>query len=229
MSVPSPPLSVLEAVPAEGWRGCPLFSLENLYRAWRRCRRGKRRTHNALAFEADLETQLLALRDELVSGIYRPRPPLAFLVERPKRREVFAADFRDRVVHHVLVDHLEPGWERRFIHDSYACRVNKGTHAAVERLRQFCRQVTANGTRPAGYLQLDVQGFFVTLDRRVLWARLATHERDPAARWLMQVILNHEPTEDCRLRGHPQPSLRPCRRTRPCSGPSPAAACPSAT
>ncbi len=204
MSVPLLSRSALEAIPAEGWRGCPLFSLDNLYCAWRRCRHGKRRTHNALAFEVDLEANLLALRDELHSGTYQPRPSLAFLIERPKRREVFAADFRDRVVHHVLVGHLEPGWERRFIHDSYACRVNKGTHAAVERLRQFCRQVTANGTRPAGYLQLDVKGFFVTLDRRVLWARLAAHEHDPAVRWLIQVILNHEPAQNCRLRGHPQ-------------------------
>lgn len=224
MSVPSPPLSALEAVPAEGWRGCPLFSLDNLYRAWRRCRRGKRRTHNALAFEADLEAQLLALRDELMSGTWRPCPPLAFLVERPKRREVFAADFRDRVVHHVLVEHLEPGWERRFIHDSYACRVDKGTHAAVDRLRQFCRRATANGTRPAWYLQLDVQGFFVTLDRRILWARLAAHERDPAVRWLMQVILHHEPTEACRLRGHPRavfaalPAHKTLFRARPGCG-----------
>lgn len=224
MNVPSPPLSALEAVPAEGWRGCPLFSLDNLYRAWRRCRRGKRRTHNALAFEADLEGQLLALRDELVSGTYRPRPPLAFLVERPKRREVFAADFRDRVVHHVLVEHLEPGWERRFIHDSYACRVDKGTHAAVERLERFCRQATANGTRPAWYLQLDVQGFFINLDRRILWARLAAHECDPAVRWLIQVILNHEPTQDCRRRGHPQavfaalPAHKTLFRARPGCG-----------
>ena len=224
MNVPSPPLSALEAVPAEGWRGCPLFSLDNLYRAWRRCRRGKRRTLNALAFEADLEAHLLALRDELVGGTWRPRPPLAFLVERPKRREVFAADFRDRIVHHVLVAHLEPGWERRFIHDSYACRVHKGTHAAVDRLRQFCRQATANGTRPAWTLQLDVKGFFINLDRRVLWARLETHEHDPAVRWLIQVILHHEPTEACRLRGHPRavftalPAHKTLFRARPGCG-----------
>jgi len=73
------------------------------------------------------------------------------LVERPKRREIFAADFRDRVVHHLLVGHLEPAWERRFIHDSYACRVGKGTHAAVDRVQSFLRNVTANGTRRAWY------------------------------------------------------------------------------
>jgi retron-type reverse transcriptase len=110
------------------WPGHPLFSLESLYRAYRQCRRRKRHTHNALAFERDLEANLLTLHEALEGGTYVPRPSLAFLVTKPKPREIFAADFRDRVVHHLLVGHLEPRWERRFIHDSYACRRGKGTH-----------------------------------------------------------------------------------------------------
>ncbi len=85
------------------------------------------RTHNALAFERRLEDNLCALREELESGNYRPGEFVAFLLEKPTRREIFAADFRDRVMHHVLAGHLEPRWERRFIHDSYACRKRKGT------------------------------------------------------------------------------------------------------
>ena len=178
----------------------PLFSLDNLYRAYRQCRRRKRGTLNALAFEQDLEANLLALREELSRGAYRPRRFLAFLVTKPKRREIFAADFRDRVVHHVLVGHLEPAWERRFIHDSYACRRGKGTHQAVDRLRTFTRQVTANGTRRAWYLQLDVHGFFISLDRTVLYQRLAAHEDDPAVDWLLRRVLFHDPTAGCQLR-----------------------------
>jgi len=74
---------------------------------------------------------------------------VCFFVQRPKLREIFAADFRDRVVHHVLVGFLEGIWEPLFIHDGYACRKGKGVHAAVARLQQFMRQATANGTRPA--------------------------------------------------------------------------------
>jgi RNA-directed DNA polymerase len=135
-----PPLTEPSGGP---WPGHPLFSLESLYRAYRQCRRRKRHTHNALVFEHDLEANLLALHEALEGGTYVPRPSLAFLVTKPKPREIFAADFRDRVVHHLLVGHLEPRWERRFIHDSYACRRGKGTHKAVERLRAFTRQVTA--------------------------------------------------------------------------------------
>lgn len=198
MAAPPP---LIEPPPAAGFRGHPLFSLENLYRAYRRCRRGKRRTHNALAFERALEDNLCALREALESGSYRPGGFVAFLLEKPKRREIFAADFRDRVVHYVLAGHLEPRWERRFIHDSYACRKGKGTLNAVERLRSFVRKVTANGTRAAWYLQLDVKSFFVSVDRTILCRRLLTDEHDPAVRWLTSLVLFQAPTQKCRFRG----------------------------
>ena len=124
-----PPLAEATGGP---WPGHPLFSLASLDRAYRQCRRRKRHTHNALAFERDLEANLLALHEALEGGTHVPRPSLAFLVTKPKQREIFAADVRDRVVHHLLVGHLEPCWERRFIHDSYACRRGKGTHQARE-------------------------------------------------------------------------------------------------
>jgi hypothetical protein len=178
----------------------PLFSLENIYRAYRQCRRRKRNTHNALIFEQNLEENLIELHETLNNRSYTPKPSIAFLVEKPKRREIFAADFRDRVVHHLLVNYLEPQWERRFIYDSYACRRGKGTHKAVERLRTFTRKVTGNGTRPAQYLQLDVRGFFITLNRHILFEQLAKHEMEPAILWLIQVILFNELTKNCRLR-----------------------------
>ena len=178
----------------------PLFSLENLYRAYRQCRRRKRNTVNAMRFEQNLEENLVALHEELSAGTYRPGRSVAFLVEKPKRREIFAADFRDRVVHHVLVGYLEPKWERRFIHDSYACRTGKGTHKGVERLRSFTRKVTANNTRQAWYLQLDIAGFFIAIDRQLLYDRLMAVERDPAVRWLTCTLVFYEPTEGCILR-----------------------------
>jgi len=182
------------------FEGHPLFSMENAYRAYRQCRRHKRGTMNAMRFERNLEENIVALHDELSSGTYQPGRSIAFLIEKPKRREIFAADFRDRVVHHILVGHLEPKWERRFIHDSYACRKGKGTHAGVERLRSFARQVTANSTRVAWYLQLDVRGFFTTLDKHVLWEQIAGKERDPAVLWLARALIFHDPVNDCRLR-----------------------------
>lgn len=133
-----------------------LFSYENLYRQYLACRRHKRNTANALKFEARQEENLLELQLALESRSYSPSRSVCFFVRKPKLREVFAADFRDRVVHHVLVDALEKIWEPVFIHDSYACRKGKGVHAGVDRLQTFIRRVSANGTRPAWYLQLDM-------------------------------------------------------------------------
>lgn len=93
---------------------------------------------------------------------------ICFVAQNDKHREVFAAVFRDRVVHHLLVRHLEKTWEPIFIHDSYACRRGKGTHGAVKRLQSFLRGVTANESRRAWYAQLDVKAFFPSKDRKVL-------------------------------------------------------------
>ena len=114
--------------------GIDLYSFRALWQHYR-ARRHKRNTFNALAFEIDAEANHLALERELRMHAYRPARSICFISEGPKPREVFAADFRDRVVHHLLVSQLEKLYEPRFIHDSYACR--KGGHA--------CRQRSANG------------------------------------------------------------------------------------
>lgn len=125
------------------------------------------------------------------------------MTQRPKLREIFAADFRDHVVHHLLVDHLEQYWERVFIHDSYACRRGKGVHAAVERLQGFIRQVTANGQRRAWYLQLDVRNDFMSIDTAILWRLLEARLVDPDARWLTELLVFHDCTEGHVYTGRP--------------------------
>lgn len=180
-----------------------LFSYENLYRHYLSCRRNKRHTLNALRFEARQELELLDLRDALVSRAYRPGPSVCFVTKRPKLREIFAADFRDRVVHHLLVDYLEAYWERVFIHDSYACRRGKGVHVAVDRLQRFIRQVTANGQRRAWYLQLDVRNYFMSIDKAILWHLLEPHIADPDARWLTELLVFHDCTEGHVYTGRP--------------------------
>ncbi len=179
----------------------PLFKPEAVFTAYRRCRRRKRNTINAQRFEAGLEDQLFTLSRKLGAGTYQPGRSVVFMVNKPKRREIFAADFSDRVVHHLLVDELEPEWEKRFIYDSYACRREKGTHKAVERLQSFCRKVTNNNTRRAYYLQLDIRGFFINIDRRILFERLAAFESDPLRLDLIRRLVFHEPVENCIFKG----------------------------
>jgi|SRR5450755_4529056 RNA-directed DNA polymerase len=102
--------------------GPDVFSFAALWRNYRRCRRHKRRSANALAFELDAEANLLALQRELRERTYQQGRSVCFITQGPKPREVFAADFRDRIVHHLLVAHQERIFEPMFIHDSYACR-----------------------------------------------------------------------------------------------------------
>ncbi len=111
-----------------------VYSFRGLWRQYRRCRRNKRNTRNALAFEVDAEARLLALQQELRDHTYRPGRSICFVTGGPKPREVFAADFRDGIVHHLLVAHPERVFEPLFIHDSFACRTGKGTLAASDRL-----------------------------------------------------------------------------------------------
>jgi len=178
-----------------------LFSFENIYRHYIKCRRNKRNTHNALRFEANHELNLLQLQKELQDHSYRPARSVCFVTKRPKLREIFAADFRDRVVHHVLVDHLEQYWERVFIYDAYACRKNRGVHKGVNRLQRFMRQASGNGSRPIYYLQLDIQNFFMRIDKAILWDMLDAHIEDEDARWLTQLLVFFDCTRDPVIKG----------------------------
>jgi RNA-directed DNA polymerase len=201
-------------LPPTGRRDIALFSYENLHRHYLSCRSNKRNTINALRFEARQELNLLALREALTTRTYRPAPSVCFVTTRPKLREIFAADFADRVVHHVLVGYLERYWERVFIHDSYACRKGKGVHAAVDRLQRFIRQATANGQRRAWYLQLDIRNYFMRIDKAILWRLLAPHIADDDARWLTELLVFHDCTEGHILKCAPEEMARvPAHKT----------------
>lgn len=189
--------------------GSDVFSFEALWRQYRQCRRNKRNTINALRFELDAEANLLLLQRELRAHSYRPGRSICFITKGPKPREVFAADFRDRVVHHLLVSHQERVFEPMFIDDSYACRKGKGTLASSDRLMVFLRRATANGRRPAWALKLDVANFFPSIEKTILYQIIAHKIADPELRWLTQTLLFHDPTTDyrfqCRGRRLPGP------------------------
>ena len=180
-----------------------MFSFENLYRQYLLCRKSKRNTLNALRFEAHQEKNLLALKEELDARTYRPSRSVCFIATRPKLREIFAADFKDRIVHHILVDSLERIWEPIFIHDSYACRKGKGIHKGVVRLQQFIRKATLNGTHPAFYIQLDIKNYFMSIDKDILFSLIARKVKDEPALWLTRVLIFHDCTDNYIFRGEP--------------------------
>jgi RNA-directed DNA polymerase len=181
-----------------------LFSYRNIHRRYVDCRRNKRNTINALRFEINAEENIARLEYELKNRSYRPSRSILFAAKRPKVREIFAADFRDRVVHHILVHHLEPIWERIFIHDSYACRRDKGTHQAVVRLQSFLRKITKNGKVRAYYLQLDIKDFFTSIDKKILLGLIRKKINDPASLWLAEMTIFWDCTQSYVLRGQRQ-------------------------
>lgn len=145
--------------------------LRELYDAWRTARKGKKPSQNQLAFDSRWIDGLLELQERINSGTWEPRKSACFVATRPKAREIHAPDFADRVVHHWLVPQLEAIWEPSFIHDSFANRKGKGSHAAVQRLQDFVHQVHS-GQGGGYYLQLDIHNFFNSIHRPTLWAIL---------------------------------------------------------
>lgn len=172
---------------------------ENLWRAAIKARRGKRRRPDVEAFELRRESELIALRDELLTGSWRPGPYHFFEIHEPKRRMIAAAPYRDRVVHHALCHVLQPVLERRFIARSYSCQVGKGTTAA----RDCCRQLT---NRHRFVLKCDVRKFFPSIDHAILRDKLAAWVACPRALSLIDQVVGSFCTIDAtpgRARGLP--------------------------
>lgn len=175
-----------------------------LFQAYYDCRITKRNSASALRFEERLERNLMDLYYELLAGEYRPGRSTVFVVEHPKVREVWAADFRDRIVHHLLYNHIADRFLRRFIFDSYACIPNKGTHRAVARMEHFSRSVTQNFSKPGFVLKMDVANFFVSINRLVLDGLMAPHIPEPWWLGLARTILHRDPVPDATVAARPE-------------------------
>jgi len=159
-----------------------VWAWDNLYLAYRQARKGKRGKSPAASFEFNLEENLFQLQQELADKTYIPGPYCSFYVHEPKHRLISAAPFRDRVVHHALCQVIEPLFERRFIHDSYANREGKGTHRALDRCTHFAR-------RYRYVLPCDTRQFFPSIDHAILRRILGQAIADQDVMWLVDRIL----------------------------------------
>jgi retron-type reverse transcriptase len=184
------------------------IELHELFKAYFECRRNKRHTVNALAFEVDYEAKLIELWQQINAHTYLPGKSITFIVDKPVKREIFAADFRDRVVHHLLIGKLNPLFEKLFIYDSYACRVNKGTHFGIQRIDRFIRCCSQNNTQDCYILKLDIQGFFMSINKVILWSKLQafiqTHYQLPDKELVLELcskIIDNDPTQQCIRKG----------------------------
>lgn len=172
------------------------FLLKELWSAYDSARKGKRHTFDEHNYELNAMENTLDLRDCILRRYYEPSRGVAFIVRDPVIREIVAAPFRDRVVHHFLFNTCADWWDRRFIADSYSCRKGKGTLYGQKRLARHLRQVTAGYTIPAYAVKLDIQGYFMSLNHSKLYARVL---------WGLDQQFHHNPDidNDPDIRCHP--------------------------
>ncbi|MBR1513183.1 MAG: RNA-directed DNA polymerase [Bacteroidales bacterium] len=195
--------------------------LADLRQAYYDARRHKRNRPYQLRFEANLEQNLNELCDMLCSRTYAPLPSTCFIITEPKKREVFAAHFRDRIVHHLYYNYTHQLFERTFITDSYSCIKKRGTHYGINRLEQHIRGESQNYTVPCYVMKMDIRGYFMHINRkRLLEICVATLDKMAAHRvsrhrletwqeridmgfvkYLTEVIVMQNPIENCHMRG----------------------------
>ncbi len=195
--------------------------LNDLYKAYYDARCHKRQRAYQQRFERRADFELADLCHDLYFRHYTPRISACFTITDPKKREVFAADFRDRIVHHLYYNYTHTLYERTFVADTYSCIVGRGTHYGIRRLQQHIRSASSNYTVPCYVLKMDIRGYFMHIDRQRLLQiclesldNMATHCIDKHdvtrwcdvvdmdfVRWLTREIVMLDPLSDCRRVG----------------------------
>jgi len=146
----------------------PTISLGNLLLAWKEFIIGKKSRKDVQEFQRSLMSNIISLHLELRNKTYKHSKYEGFKISDPKPRDIHKAKVRDRLLHHAIYRVLYPFFDRTFIADSYSCRVNKGTHKAIDRFRNFTYQVSKNHTRTAWVLKCDIRKFFASIDQKVM-------------------------------------------------------------
>ncbi len=178
-----------------------LYSYDNLQEAYELAALNKTANPKVQEFADNARVNLLLLMHELFTKTYRPKPLRKFILRDPKTRLICVSEFRDRVIHHALVNVLRPIFEPRFIYDSFASQKGKGTLAAIKRFELFMRKVSENGRQLPGrknansiqgyVLKADIRRYFETVDHDILLTLLRKRIKDEHIQWLVKVILDN--------------------------------------
>lgn len=198
--------------------------LLDLYIAFYDARRGKSKRSYVVKWERNLKANMDQLCDDLMNRTYQPLPSKCFIIDYPKKREIFAAMFRDRIVHHLYFNYTHELFERTFIADAYSCIKGRGTHYGIGRIRDFCRRVSENWQHKCYAMHLDIRGYFMHIDRARLLEistgtlrKMAGHKVTKGKRetwsdvrdidfllWLTELIVMLDPRENCEMVGDPR-------------------------
>lgn len=181
-----------------------MVTTDGLLEAYFDCRKSKRRTASAIMYEIDYGSKLIALRDRINDRTYRPGKSICFVVTRPRYREVFAASFEDRIVHHWIALRLEPLFEEVFSPRTFNCRKGKGQMYGVTMLHNDIKECSQNYTHDCYIAKLDLQGFFMSINKAMLAEMidkfiLERYKGDDIEdlRFLCRVVILHSPEKSC--------------------------------
>ena len=167
-----------------------IISLDNLLEAWREFLKGKRSRKDVQEFELNLMANILDLHRELRDKTYCHSDYHAFNISDPKPRNIHKASVRDRLLHHALYRQLYPFFDRTFIYDSYSCRMDKGTHNAINQFRAFGYKVSQNHTKTVWILKCDIKKFFASVDHSVLKKIISNYIPDQDIKWLLWQVID---------------------------------------
>lgn len=166
-----------------------ITSVENLLAAWPEFLQGKRSRQDAQLFGFNLMDNILALHFELKTRTYRHGGYETFKISDPKPRQIHKASIRDRLLHHAIYRQLYPFFDRRFVGDSFSCRLGKGMHKALRRFERFSWIVSQNNTRQGWVLKGDIKKFFENIDHELLGQILRTYIPNQGILWLLNEVI----------------------------------------
>jgi RNA-directed DNA polymerase len=166
-----------------------IISLENLYEAWREFVKDKKNKKDVGEFSVNLSKNIYDLHLDLKNKAYIHGNYEQFSVNDPKPRIIHKAIVRDRLLHHAIYRIIYPYFDTRFIYDSYSCRLNKGTHKALNRFRDLARKASLNHSRTLWVLKCDIRKFFASIDHNILYQVVKRHAIDVDTLWLLEKVV----------------------------------------
>lgn len=167
-----------------------IISVENLLEAWNEFVLGKKNRKDVQEFQRNLMSNIISLHNDLVAKTYTHSAYEAFNISDPKPRNIHKAKVRDRLLHHALYKKMYPYFDKRFIYDSYSCRVGKGTHKAIKSFEKYIRKVSKNNRSTVWILKCDIKKFFASIDHKILIEILSKYISDKNIIWLLIQIVN---------------------------------------
>lgn len=167
-----------------------IISAENLLLAWQEFICGKRNKKDVQEFQLKLMDNIFDLHNDLKNKSYKHGNYKAFKINDPKPRYIHKAEVRDRLLHHAIYRVLYPYFDKKFIHDSYSCRLRKGTHKAINRFKHFSQIVSKNNTKTCYLLKCDIKKFFANIDHQILKNILEKYINNKDILWLLSQIVD---------------------------------------